>query len=348
MKNYNKAGVFLVIGAVAVLAAACGDESSTSSESENGANNQGNNSSDYEVSWRYHNPLGEHSPPGIYADRLAEGILEQTDGRINIDVYHNAELGGHEQTLQSSSTGSIEMGLNDISNIATLYPDLGVYGLPYVYEDIDHGIRAFESDQFNSDNEGLVEATNLRVLGIKYYGSRQLTANQEILSPEDAEGIQIRAQNSISQALVEGLGGTPASVDFTELSTALATNVVGGQENPVGTILDHHFYESQDYLMMTNHQIAFLLSYINEEAWNSISEEDQAIIEDVLIEARDWSVDYVSKEEEEAIEELRDNGMNIITGDEGLQLDEFQFSVEEVLNEKFPEWQEAIENIKEM
>lgn len=67
---------------------------------------------------------------------------------------------------------------------------------------------------------------------------------------------------------------------MTEIFTALQQGTIEGQENPPSTLLANGWYEVQDYLAMTNHQIAMNFILFNENFYNSMSAEDQAVVDE--------------------------------------------------------------------
>ena len=79
----------------------------------------------------------------------------------------------------------------------------------------------------------------------------------------------------------QAAGALPAvTMPMTEIFTALQQGTIEGQENPPSTLLANGWYEVQEYLAMTNHQIAMNFVLINEDFYNSMSAEDQAVLDE--------------------------------------------------------------------
>lgn len=301
---------------------------------------------------RYAHPNAPDTIVGRFASGLAELVYQRTDGRIEIDVFPSSQLGSVDEMIEGSSVGAIEMGHNDFAALAMLFDDMALFNVPYIFESPEHA--AIVTDSATSEilqelNTSLIAQGNLRVLGSLYYGYRHLTINDPIYSPQDLRGKRVRAiPLKIWLSMVEGMGATPTPVDFAELPTALATGVVDGQENPLTTIYNHHFYETQDYLILTGHMMAFLACYINDNVWNRISSEDQEIIIEAVNEMKARSIAWGLEEEEEDLQRLKDAGMTVIGVEDGLDMDAFVSSVNQQIIEDFPQWEEYINTIREM
>jgi C4-dicarboxylate-binding protein DctP len=78
-------------------------------------------------------------------------------------------------------------------------------------------------------------------------------------SPSDANGLKFRVQTSdVAVAMIEAMGASAQKLAFKEVYGALQTGVVDGQENSWSNIYTQKFFEVQDGITETNHQLARL------------------------------------------------------------------------------------------
>ena len=97
-------------------------------------------------------------------------------------------------------------------------------------------------------------------------GFRQITsvdqADQHAGRPQ---GLQDPRAGAVALwvSMFKALGASPASINFSELYTALQTKVVDGQENPLALIRAAKLYEVQKYCSLTNHMWDGFLSSAN-------------------------------------------------------------------------------------
>jgi len=113
-------------------------------------------------------------------------------------------------------------------------------------------------------------------------------------------------------SVVSGLGANPTPVPFPELFQSLSQNVVDGQENPLPTIWANKFYEVQDTLVRTDHQLASAPVVINQASWSKLSDDDQSALVRALTEAMDYAEDLGKEMEANLIEELKGKGMTVV------------------------------------
>lgn len=303
-----------------------------------------------EVNLRYAHVGAEGDIQYWYGAEAAERIPEATDGRVTVNVFPNSQLGGVQETIDGVRSGSIAMAHHEFASLAQLAEDIAVFSAPFVYRDGEHALAATDpatSEIMQEFNERLIENGDMRIIGRLYRGARQMTANQEVLSPADLEGKPFRGVPlQLWTSMVSGFGANPTPVEVSELPTALMTGMVVGQENPLTMINANKLYEVQTHVMLTAHMQNVLPVFINEEAWQSISEEDQEAILAVLDEMAQETLAQATQAEQDLIAELEGKGMTFITEEDGLDIDAFREGVVAQVNEDFPTWGPYMERIR--
>lgn len=290
----------------------------------------------------------------LQAEKFIEMVGERTDGRIRIQHYPNAQLGNVNENAEQVKLGAIDLTFQLMGGLGSNYLDeFSALDLPYVYRDVDHlmAVVAPESPVMQDLNQRLVAEHGVRVLYSYYFGTRHLTANQAVYSPDDLAGLKIRAiPLPVYIAAVEGMGATATPVEFSELPVALATGLVNGQENPLQTFAAAHLYESQEYVMLTGHIISAMAVVINESVWQRLSPEDQEIMLDAAREAAQWALEENERVEQALLDQfVEEHGMTIIGPDQGLDVGAFRervrARVEQDFGDRFGDLIEQIENV---
>lgn len=300
---------------------------------------------------RYAHPNSVSDIPGQYARLFASRVAEKTGGQVEIEVYPSSQLGGVREMIEGAQLGIVNMGHNSFAALSQFLPEISVFNFPYLYNDIDHAIAATDparSPVVQELNKKLVACSNLRIIGSYFFGIRRLTTSSfPVYTPADLRGKKIRAiPLPIWIAMVEGLGAIPTPVDFSELPTALATGIVDGQENPVNTIYSAQMYETQGYLILTDHMIDINLVYMNNDTFESLSKPHRAAVLEAHREAA-REIRKISEElQDSLIKKLSDLGMRVISPEHGLKIEEFRTAVTSHVRQTFPEWGLYIERIR--
>jgi tripartite ATP-independent transporter DctP family solute receptor len=290
------------------------------------------------VTLRYAHMNAPTSIAGQQAALLAKTIEEKTKGAVKVQVYPASQLGTLQEQAEAVSSGSVHLHHNTMAGIGSLYEPFGALDTPFMYKDVQHLMRAADpnSSVMKKLGDGLLKARGVRVFYTFYFGTRQLTADRQVLSPKDLQGVKIRAiPFPIYMAAVEGMGAAATPVDWAEVPSALATKVVNGQENPVDTIFSAKLYETQSHLMLTGHIKGAELVVFNDATWQKLSPTLQGQLMEAANEVSKKATQMTLDSDASYTKQLADKGMKIIGPKEGLDVPAFRSRVQDLVSKRF-------------
>ena len=73
--------------------------------------------------------------------------------------------------------------------------------------------------------------------------------------------------------MFKAFDASPASINFSEVYSALQTKIVEGQENPLALISTAKLYEVQKYCSLTNHMWDGFWFLMNRRAWEALPDD---------------------------------------------------------------------------
>lgn len=215
-------------------------------------------------------------PINIHARRAADAIRQQTNGRVDLRVFSNNQLGGQSDMLSQLRSGALEsFALSGVNVLSTIIPTSSVYGLGFAFPNYDAVWRAMDG-QLGATLRGKIEQAGFVVMDkIWDNGFRQITNSvRPINEPKDLQGLKIRVPvSSLWTSLFVSLGAAPTSLNFAEVYSALQTKVVDGQENPPVIINAAKLYEVQKFCSVTNHMWDGWWFLINRRAWTRLPDD---------------------------------------------------------------------------
>jgi TRAP-type C4-dicarboxylate transport system substrate-binding protein len=115
--------------------------------------------------------------------------------------------------------------------------------------------------------------------------------------------------------LGKALGANPTPIAFSELYMALQTGTVDGQDNPLPTVKSAKFYEVTKSITITNHLVDSVWPTINEAKWQSLSENQKAVVLESFEEARTLCDKLNIDREAELIEFFKGEGLKVYNAD---------------------------------
>lgn len=267
---------------------------------------------------------------------FAELVEEATDGRVEVNVFPDSQLGGIQEMFAQVQTGDLEMVYGGINTLAFI--DGGeafdITAIPFLYRSYEHMREAVLSDFFEPILAEAEEQTGIHVINIAGdTAPRGLSAAKPIRVPEDFEGLTIRtAASEVVLRAMERLGALPQQIPFSDLYVALRTGVVDAQENGAIVVVNNSLYEVQPYYMKTDYIRDIETFYVNPDVWASLSDEDQQAIYEATEEAGALVTELTQEQLAEAYEVLEAE-ITVIEPPE-LELD----AIREALEGTFSDW----------
>lgn len=266
--------------------------------------------------------LGTGAPAGTPAVRgmmrMADRVRERTNGRLDIQVFTDSQLGNERDLLEGVQFGTIHMSHNSSGSISVFLEEAAIFSAPFIWDDIDHMLRVVRGPVGEELNRRMIERTGIRFLDMGWlWGERHVTTRGiPVRDPSDLRGVRIRVPEiPIFADIFRALGATPVTVQTADIYMALQTGLAAAQENPVTAIYRWRFYEVQDYLILTNHITQNNPITINEAFYQSLSPEDQQILLEEVRAAGDWQNELVRQEDFENIALLQQHGMKVVEVD---------------------------------
>ena len=219
---------------------------------------------------------GTTHPKVVAANSFAERVNKEMDGKLCIEVYPNSTLFGDSKELEALLLGDVQLLAPSLSKFGSYTAKYGVFDLPFIFKDMDHAIRFTQTEKGQELLTVMDEYAGFVGLGYWMSGMKYFSANKPLIVPSDAEGLKFRVQTSdVAKQMISAMGASPQAMSFSEVYGALQTGVVDGQENTWSNIYTKKFYEVQDSVTETNHQLLAYLFMTSSEFLNSLSDDDR-------------------------------------------------------------------------
>lgn len=227
-----------------------------------------------EFNYKYGNNLPPSHPLNLAAKKATDRIREESDGRLDIQVFPSSQLGADTEMMSQVRSGALEFYTQSGLVLANIVPVAGINGIGFAFKDYDTLWAAMDGDLGAHVRAQIEKVGIVPMRRIWDNGFRHVTNNtRPINTPDDLKGMKIRVPVSpIWISLFKSFGTSPAAINFAEVYTALQTRIVDGQENPLTLLESAKLYEVQKYCSLTNHMWDGYWFVANRRAWDRLPE----------------------------------------------------------------------------
>ncbi|MBZ9558839.1 TRAP transporter substrate-binding protein DctP [Halomonas coralii] len=235
-------------------------------------------SSAFADTWRFGLEETEGSVQYGYAEEFKKLIEEKTDGDVTVQLLPYGSWGSNYSALYDAvQNGAIQIGFGS-GFLGGTVPESQLMSLNFVMpNDQLETAKILNSDAFLKSDawQQSFRERGLVPLGALPEGYQVWTANKEIRTPADMQGLQIRVMdNSLLRKTYEAYGASPITIAYGELYSALQQGQAEGNIQPVFAHENMGFYEVQDYMIFAD-QSQFVANLMANEDWYEGLSDDQ-------------------------------------------------------------------------
>ena len=240
-----------------------------------------------EFEFKYGHNLPVTHPLHIRAQEAVERVARESNGRVQIQIFPNNQLGGDTDMLSQVRSGGITLFTPSSLVIATLVPVAAINATGFVFTNYDQVWAAMDG-KLGAFVRAAIAKTGLFTFERMWdNGFRQITTGTKpITTAADMDGLKIRVPVSpLPVSMFKGLGASPTGLQFSEVYSALQTHIVDAQENPLPIIQVAKLYEVQKHCALSNHIWDGYWFIFNGPSWRSLPADLQGIVQGAFNEA---------------------------------------------------------------
>lgn len=255
-------------------------------------------------------------PPHVWtlaAQDFGAALSEASGGAHTVTVFPAQQLGNEAEMLQQLQTGALDMAFLTVAEVSNRAEEFGAFYAPYLANDIAHAAAILRSDTARAMLETLPETVGVVGLGFGSAGMRQILTNGGISDASGLNGQKIRITPfQANLDFYNALGAAPTPMPLPAVFDALANGQVDGIDMDAELIWGLNYYEHADTMIETNHMMFPMVALVSGRVWAGLSDEDRAMIGELMAAAVDSTLDTYTEREGPWLEQIRGTGITYI------------------------------------
>ena len=284
MKTKKLAAWFLSL-AMALSLAACGGDSQTSG-GETGDSTTADTSGGDAIVLRASHSCAISHPYQLGLEKFAELVDEKTNGAVQIDIFHSAQLGDERANIEDLQMGTLDIAVSSTGPLGNFVSDYLILDLPFLFTSYEHAHAVLDGE---IGQNLMAKLDDIGIVGGAFWenGFREMTNSKHpINSVADCAGLKIRCmENQVHMDAFSALGMDPTPMAWSEVFTALQQGVIDAAENSELVYRDFKNYEVAPYYAYTRHIVHPDVVLASTDFLNSMSDGDRAIFDQLIKES---------------------------------------------------------------
>lgn len=224
-------------------------------------------------------------PLDTAANKVSEMMKERTNGRVDIQVYGANVLGSDSACRDMLEEGTLDIFIVGAGILAPWSGAMNLLHVPYIIKTEEEMRAVYESDWcVEYMQEPFLAEHNCRYLDYWMQNPRHFMSKTPINSVADFAGLKLRLPTGIQARsdAWEKLGTLLVFFGLEDTYTGLQNGTCDAVEMPLDFLDAYKYGEEAPYLTKTYHQFYSLFVMANENSYQKLTEEEKAILAEVL------------------------------------------------------------------
>lgn len=266
----------------------------------------------------------------VCMEKFKEVLEEKSGGQVQVELYTDGTIGDERELVEGCQMNSVDMCISSNAVLAAFVPETDIFSLPFLFKDTDSKWAVLENKEITGALDKSYESAGLKNMGYLQDDFRSfMNSKKPINSLKDCKGVKLRTMESeIMVDVYNALGFEVTTMPMSEAMTAVQNGTVDGLDYPPSLFVSNKYYEICKYFTEAN-VFSFPSPVImNQNTWNSLTEEQQQWVDEAIKEANQYQKDEQIKVDSEAMGILKENGVKFTSPD-------------------MAEWEKAVQPVKD-
>lgn len=220
-----------------------------------------------------------------WAEKFQKGsieIQERTENRVKLKFYWGGAQGNAKKILQKIKIRQLHGGTFSPTDFQEVYPDLNIYGLPFLFKDYDE-VNYVRNRVDNQLEQGF-KKLGFNTYGFAGGGFAYILSNEPIREYEDLKNkkIWLPQGDLISYEAMRSLNLLPVPLPMTDVLTGLQTGLIDIVAIPPVVALALQWHTKVSY--MTRVPVLYAMGFlaIDSKIINRINTDDRKVLNEVI------------------------------------------------------------------
>ena len=220
-----------------------------------------------------------------WAEKFQKGsieIQERTENRVKLKFYWGGAQGNAKKILQKIKIRQLHGGTFSPTDFQEIYPDLNIYGLPFLFKDFDE--VDYVRDRVDNQLEQGFKNLGFNTYGFAGGGFAYILSNEPIREYEDLKNkkIWLPQGDLISYEAMRSLNLLPVPLPMTDVLTGLQTGLIDIVAIPPVVALALQWHTKINYITRVPVLYAMGFLAIDSNIINRINTDDQKVLNEVI------------------------------------------------------------------
>lgn len=226
------------------------------------------------------------NPSSTTAAEAFKAFVEgQSAGEIQVNLVIHGTLGSDRDVVDQLKLGELEFYVVGVHGLSAIAPNFQMFDAPYLFADRREFYELMQDRELiGYINDHLLDKSGntIRFLGAAENSVRNLYSKTgPIRLPSDLASVKLRVPpGPLNIAVWEALEiGSVVGLSGSERNQGLQTGIIDATEGSLSGAFGSGHLDILPHISMTGHSYSYMAYLVNEEFWQSLSDDHKAILQ---------------------------------------------------------------------
>ena len=226
--------------------------------------------------------ISQNDPLHAYIKLFKEKLEKASDGRIKVQLFPGAQLGGESALAEGVQLGTIEMVAIPAVYLKGLDERFQVADAMGLFRDLNHAYASIQNPEFRDPFLKIADDNGIKGVSLWVYDTTGFATKAPFKSLEDLRGQKLRVLASdMERQLMTDLGSTGVPMPFVEVVPALQRGTIDGVRTSPIIMSAFRVPTVAKYLTITNDAPITIGGFVSKRFYDKLPKDLQATLDTV-------------------------------------------------------------------
>jgi len=249
-----------------------------------------------DIEWRMATKQPADSEEGQAFQRFADKVAEFSDGRMEVKVFPNEQLGKTEAILEQVQAGTVHLYPEGAAYLAKWVDDIKYASAPFMFESREHWAEFMKGDLFKKWLDEIEEKSGVTILGdpAAYMRGpyRVMVTKKPWSTLDEMQHVKLRMHpNQLAADVWTHLGAEVRTLGWTEVYSSIKQGIVEAVNSPIGLVEAMKFYEVAPHIIRHNEYPQGIAFIMNAKAYHDLPDDLKDAVNRAYKAGGDYSIE---------------------------------------------------------
>jgi C4-dicarboxylate-binding protein DctP len=249
-----------------------------------------------------------------FANKYKETLEKASNGRIEVKVFPQSQLGTPAAQIEGLQLGTIEMFMIVTDFFAGVDPRYGVFSIPLLFRNKEHANKVLQDPELNATILSMAEPKGLVGIATAVQADARYIAKAPIRKIDDFKGLKIRVNATAAEReRMRRLGATAVPMPLTEMLSSLQSGVIDGTMSGISIYVNFNLNTFSKVLTKTEDTLIISFGAVSKRWLDQLPPDLRSIVVEEGRKLQPWLVEAGIREDTEQSQKWKDRGGEIVT-----------------------------------